>query len=65
MTDYQMIVRIVGCMAAAMLAAVLIVVGILTGESAWTAGALVPAVAGLVAIGSVLRVVLRSERGQR
>lgn len=55
MNDDQIIARITYCMGGAALAAIFIVVAMLTNDSEWAAVALLPALTSLVAVGSVLR----------
>ena len=55
MTDHQIAARIVYCMAASAVAVVLIAIAMLSGDLGWVAVALLPALTGLVAVGSILR----------
>lgn len=54
MNDHQIAARIVYCMAASAVAAVFIVVAMLTSNREWAAVALLPALTSLAAIGPVL-----------
>jgi len=57
--DHQIAARIICCMAASAVAAILVVVAMLSGNREWAAVSLIPALVSLAAIGPALRDIRR------